>query len=73
MQGPGKGAGLQAKTPFAASLRADGEEREWVSAPVYGPVDNCKSRRRAQGLVNHAETLAHLDQTLNRRGIAVGV
>jgi hypothetical protein len=36
-------------------------------------VGNCKSRRRAQGLVNDAETLAHLDQTLHRRGIGVGV
>ena len=32
-----------------------------------------KSRRRAQGLVNDAETLAHLDETLHRRGIGVGV
>jgi hypothetical protein len=51
MQGPGKGTGLQAKTPFAASLRADGEEREWVSAPGCGPVSNCKSRRRLLNLV----------------------
>src|SRR5438270_5955556 len=45
--------GLQAKTPFAASLRAAGEEREWVSGPDCGPVGNCKSKRPAQGLVNH--------------------
>src|SRR5260370_26952281 len=69
----GKIPGLQAKTSFAASLRAAGEEREWVSGPGCGPVGNCKSRRRAQGLVNDAETLAHLDETLHRRGIGVGV
>src|ERR1700724_3753627 len=65
--------GLQAKPPFAASLRAAGEEGEWVSGPDCGPVGNCKSRRRAQGLVNDAETLAHLDETLHCRGIGVGV
>src|SRR5438874_11884415 len=47
----GKIPGLQAKTSFAAFLRAAGEEREWVSGPGCGPVGNCKSRRRAQGLV----------------------
>ncbi len=44
-----------------------------VSGSGCGPVSKYKSRRRAQGLVNHAETLAHLDQTLHRRGIGVGV
>jgi hypothetical protein len=31
-----------------------------VSDPDCGPVGNCKSRRRAQGLVNDAETLAEV-------------
>jgi hypothetical protein len=60
---------LQAKTPFAVSLHTAGEEGEWVSGPDYGLVGNRKTRRRAQGLVNDAETLAHLDETLHRRGI----
>jgi hypothetical protein len=54
------------ENPFAASLRADGEEREWVSGPGCGPVGNCKSRRRAQCLVNDAETLPHLDENVGQ-------
>ena len=47
---------------FATSLRADGEKREWVSGPDHDPVRNRKSERRAQGLVDDAEPLAHLDE-----------
>ena len=65
----------------ATSARHRGEplhcaagEGEWVSGPDRSPVGNCKSRRRAQGLVNDAETLAHLNETLlHRRGIGVSV
>ena len=39
----------------------------------YDLVRNRKSGRCAQGLVDDAEPLGHLDETLHRRGIGVGV
>ena len=44
-----------------------------VSGPGDDPVCNRKSGRRAQGLVDDAEPLAHLDETLHCGGIGVGI
>ena len=41
-----------------------------ISGPVDDPMRNRKSGRGAQGLVNYAEALAHLDETLHRPGSA---
>jgi hypothetical protein len=47
--------------------------RDLVSGSGHDPVRNRKSGRRAHGLVDDAEPLAHLDETLHRRSIGVGV
>jgi hypothetical protein len=44
-----------------------------VSGPSHDPMRNRKLGRRAQGLVDDAKPLTHLDEPLHRRGVGVGV
>jgi hypothetical protein len=54
-------------------LNADGGRGGKWSVPTDGTVCNRKSRRRAQGLIDNAVPLTHLDETLHRLGVGVGV
>ena len=56
--------GVAARTPFLWTGNSDPK--------IHGPVLYRKSRRRAQGLIDDAEPLAHLNETLYRRGVGVG-
>jgi hypothetical protein len=53
--------------------RADRGERDLVLGPGHDPVRYRQPRGRAQGLIDDAEPLADLCETLHRRRIGVGV
>src|SRR5215813_3475058 len=67
-----RAAGEREKPAVRDVLCTESKRERW-SVPGYGSVRHRKPRRGSQGLIDDAVPFAHLDETLHRLGIGVGV